>query len=134
MKLTISVLGITVVLFATLLLGCKGDRKYVADCRDAATAMMSKYGEGWQTKEIHFNVADNHCYLNLEGVDASTTSSDERIYSAAEKVVDVDENRDVIGCASTHERGATERWLCVGPNGAITREQFLQLRNRYLER
>ena len=104
------------------------------DCRDAATRAMSKYGEDWQTKEIHFNRRESHCYLSLEGSEANTVEG-RRMYTDVQKVVDVDENRDILTCASTRERGTAQEWLCTGPDGqSITHDRFIELRKVDLEK
>lgn len=112
----------------------KHDRQSVIDCRDAAMRVAAKYGEEWE-REAHFNQREQRCYLSLEGREASTLNDGTRMYSHSEILMDVDNNLEIAGCAATWERGTPETPLCTeAPSNSITRDHFLEIRNRFLER
>jgi hypothetical protein len=120
-------------------LNCRRDeRRYVVDCRDAAARIANRYQErdGWTTKEIHYNRLDHGCYLSLEGIEGGQIDSGKRAYCKSQIVTDVNENRAVLRCTANWESGEPEeKWVCDGPDGnSITRDRFLELRKRYLER
>ena len=118
-------------LAALLLVSCgQDDQRHVTDCRDAAQR-SSQFKEQWKKREIHNNRRDHGCYLSVEG--SETYGADHLV--RAEAVVDVNENRDVLGCSFAQKEGDPLNWLCLDREGdRITHERFLELRNQYLER
>jgi hypothetical protein len=120
-----------------LLLNCgRTEQRFVTDCRDAALRLANNYQECWTTKDIHYNHLDHGCYLSLESAEVDTMPNGTRLYSQTQQVMDVNENRNILSCASTRERGQLmEQWLCSGPDSqTISHERFVELRKRYLER
>jgi len=121
---------------AILLAGCaNSERHNITDCRDAALRAGENYKkeDGWHTKEIHFNQKSARCYLSLEGIERSSDAG--LNYSLTSAVFDVDENREIISCVTTHIEGQKQTSTCTGPDGKqINAGEFLRLRSQYMER
>jgi hypothetical protein len=104
-------------------LGCSNTGQRVIDCREAGLRAGQKYPDekGYHTKDIHFNAKDQKCYLSVAG----TESGPEGGSTSYDAIIDVDENREISQCTSSHVHGAgADEWSCYKGMEIVTRESF----------
>jgi hypothetical protein len=116
----------------------------IIDCRKTGLEVLKDYppvkgrdGFTWSTRDIHYNRQNQHCYVSLHGAQYYLNhETGALVVLTEEKVIDVDENRDVLSCLRSEENHKKTEWLCNVDHSPkrITHERFEELQRQYLER